>query len=179
MGEEEVGVDACVLPLAALEGGQTSGWLACGCAGAGQARGDQSESLHPMHGCTGGDWESSLRPVERYAVRLVEAAAPAPDPAALSAELQREYRVAEFDLTDMEQAETARDEEIDADAEQNVVAEWDVGAASLAYAEQVQAAQEEEEARQAAEAAWLEASSGGLCEKGGLLLLEARGFGAV
>jgi len=98
---------------------------------------------------------NALRPIERYAVQLLESEQPEVDPDALAAQVEATYAVEEFDIDAIEAQEEEREADIDEDEEANIVADWDRQAATNAYKEQVEMAQKEEDARQKAYEAWL------------------------
>ena len=97
----------------------------------------------------------ALRPIERYAVRFIENYSDKIDKEALTAQMEATYKVQNFDIDAMEEAEEEREADIDADEEANVVSDWDHHAATKTYEEQVKAAEEEERKRAEAEEAWL------------------------
>ena len=70
--------------------------------------------------------------------------------------MEAEYNVQQLDIDAMEEEAAAREADIDADEEANVVADWDQAAANRAYEEQMLAAEAEEDKRVQAEMAWWE-----------------------
>jgi E1A-binding protein p400 len=114
---------------------------------------------------------NALRPIERYAVQLLESEQPEVDPDALAAQVEATYAVEEFDIDAIEAQEEEREADIDEDEEANIVADWDRQAATNAYKEQVEIAQKEEDARQKAYEAWL--------AHYGLVIQQPGGGGAV
>ena len=97
----------------------------------------------------------ALRPIERYAVRFIENYSNKIDKEALTAQMEATYKVENFDIDAMEEAEGEREADIDADEEANAIIDWDQDAATKTYEEQVKAAEEEERKRAEAEEAWL------------------------
>ncbi|WPT11241.1 Protein PHOTOPERIOD-INDEPENDENT EARLY FLOWERING 1 [Picochlorum sp. SENEW3] len=100
--------------------------------------------------------DNALRPIERYAVRFIENYSGKIDKDALTAEMEAAYKVEQFDIEAIEEAEEEREADIDDDEEANAVSDWDQMTANQAYTEQIRAAEEEEKRRAEAEAVWLE-----------------------
>ncbi|GAB4813110.1 hypothetical protein N2152v2_000156 [Parachlorella kessleri] len=98
--------------------------------------------------------EHVLRPVEKYAVRLLEESGEGGNKEALEKQVEATYKVEELDIDQIEREEEEREADIDEDSEQNLVVDWDQDAADEAYKAQVEAAQREEDERAAAEAAY-------------------------